>query len=316
MQAERPLVSVVTPSYNQAQYLEDTMRSILDQSYENIEYLVLDGGSSDGSVGIIKQYAHRLAYWVSEPDGGQAEAINRGWRRAKGDILAYLNADDLYCPGAIASAVNCFQRHPDVSIVYGCCYSLLPDGSRYLYCPQEFSLEALVMDNFIPQPAVFLRRSVLEAVGFLDPSLQHGMDYDLWLRAALRGMSFQRLAAPALASFRIWPGSKTSNDPEGRMAERRLLLDRVYAHNAAPPSLSSVRGYALAKAYLSVAYGVSLSGETGSGWHYLGQAVRHAPSIMWNPQFLRLTLAMLLGQWGSRFARRATWAVLRQFGGR
>ncbi len=108
----KPLVSIITPSYNQVQYLEDTIQSVIQQDYPNIEYIVVDGGSTDGSLEVIERYKNKLAWWVSEPDQGQADAINKGFRKASGEIIAWLNSDDLYLPGAISSAVELFQENP------------------------------------------------------------------------------------------------------------------------------------------------------------------------------------------------------------
>lgn len=114
----QPLVSIVTPSYNQARYLETTLRSVLDQNYPAIEYLVADGGSTDGSVEVLQRYTDRLAWWVSEPDRGQTDALNKGFARARGEILAWLNSDDTYEPGAIAAAVAYLTAHPEIGMVY------------------------------------------------------------------------------------------------------------------------------------------------------------------------------------------------------
>src|SRR5512139_1414374 len=119
MSTSLPLVSIITPSYNQARFLETTIRSVLDQDYPNLEYLIVDGGSTDGSREIIQRYSDRLAWWVSERDQGQTDAINKGFARARGEILAWLNSDDTYLPGAIQGAVDFLQDHPGVGMVYG-----------------------------------------------------------------------------------------------------------------------------------------------------------------------------------------------------
>lgn len=182
-QADTPLVSVVTPSFNQAEYLETTIRSVLGQDYPNIEYLVIDGGSSDGSLAIIERYAERLAYWTSEPDAGQAQAINKGLRRAKGELVAWLNSDDIYLPGAIAEAVQVADQHPEAGMVYA--DGMMVDSQLRLLDPHRYrtltSLDLLSFEVLL-QPTVFMRRQALEAVGLLDESYHLILDHELWLR--------------------------------------------------------------------------------------------------------------------------------------
>ncbi len=125
-----PRVSIVTPSFNQAAFLEETIQSVLSQDYPNLEYIIIDGGSTDGSVEIIKKYADKLAYWVSEKDTGQADAINKGLIRVTGEIVAWLNSDDIYLPGTIRAAVEALQAHPDCGLVYGDVLSVDAKGSR------------------------------------------------------------------------------------------------------------------------------------------------------------------------------------------
>ncbi len=182
------LVSIVTPSYNQAAYLEETIRSVLEQSHRELEYMVVDGGSNDGSVDIIKRYAGRLAWWVSEKDSGQAEAINKGMKRARGEIVAWLNSDDTYLPGAVGSAVQAFASHPDAVMVYADMRAVNGEGEtinilRY----RQLSLEDLLCFQIIGQPAVFMRRSAFESSGGLDPAYHFMLDHQLWIKLAQRG---------------------------------------------------------------------------------------------------------------------------------
>jgi hypothetical protein len=182
------LVSIVTPSFNQAAYLEQTMRSVLDQGHHELEYIVVDGGSTDGSVDIIKHYAGRLAWWVSERDSGQAEAINKGMKRARGEIVAWLNSDDVYMPGAIEAAVKAFASRPEAVLVYG--NMLAVDGQGHttnVLSYRQLSLEDLLCFEIIGQPAVFMRRDAFEAARGLDTSLHFMLDHQLWIKLAQQG---------------------------------------------------------------------------------------------------------------------------------
>ena len=179
------LVSIITPSYNQAQYLEQTLRSVLEQDYPRIEYIVIDGASTDGSVDIIEKYGDRLAFWVSEKDTGQAEAINKGLARAAGEIVAWLNSDDFYFPGAVAAAVKAFESHPEAGLVYGDTVAVDEKGDAIHYPKYaQWNLEDLLTFNIIGQPAVFMRRDVLLKAGYLDPSFHFLLDHQLWIRMA------------------------------------------------------------------------------------------------------------------------------------
>lgn len=182
------LVSIVTPSFNQASYLELTLLSVLGQDYPHIEYLVIDGGSTDNSVDIIQEYAPRLAYWISEKDSGQAEAINKGMARAKGDIVAWINSDDYYLPGAVRAALRAFERHPDAALVYGDMLAVNERGqTTNTFRFQQLNLEDLLSFQIIGQPAVFMRRSAFEKAGGLDLSYHFLLDHHLWIRIAAQG---------------------------------------------------------------------------------------------------------------------------------
>jgi glycosyltransferase involved in cell wall biosynthesis len=181
-----PLVSIITPSRNQAPYLESTIQSVLAQDYPAVEYLIIDGGSKDGSVEIIKRYQKKLAYWVSETDQGQTDAINKGFARAKGEIFAWLNSDDLLLPGAIAQAVDYLISHPETGMVYGDADFINESGKVIGRFPARQTDYRRLKRGFvhIPQQSAFFRASLWKQVGPLDPSFYFAMDYDLWVRIA------------------------------------------------------------------------------------------------------------------------------------
>lgn len=217
MTSERlPRISVITPTYNQAPFIERTLRSILDQGYPDLELIVMDGGSTDGTVDILKRYGDRL-HWVSGRDAGQADAINKGIAKATGEVIAYLNSDDLYEPGALFAAGRHFAAHPECRWLTGLC-RIIDEEDREVRRPitawknfllRRFSYRILLVTNPISQPATFWRRRVMDEVGLFDATQHYVMDYDFWLRAG-------RTSPPAvlqqyLAAFRVYASSKTSS---------------------------------------------------------------------------------------------------------
>lgn len=181
---EPPRISIITPSYNQAEFLERTLRSVLDQGYPNLEYIVIDGGSTDGSVEVIRSYETRLAYWVSEPDRGQVDAINKGLRRATGEWIAWQNSDDIYYPGAFARVAAMVAAHPQLDLVLGD-INLIDARDRVIrdvrYVRPTYGAllaEGMVLAN----QAAFWRRSLHDSVGYLDESLHYCLDFDWFLR--------------------------------------------------------------------------------------------------------------------------------------
>jgi len=220
----QPLVSIITPSFNQAQFLEETIRSVLDQDYPCIEYILIDGGSADGSLEVIQRYAGRLARWVSEPDRGQTDAINKGFAWANGEILAWLNSDDTYLRGAVGEAVDYLVTHPEAGMVYGDANLIDKDGQVIGRFPAKQTDYRRLRRGYvhIPQQASFFRASLWKRVGPLDPTFFFAMDYDLWIRLA-------RLA-PLLYTPRLWANFRLHSGGKSVVADDRCWPEMLRVH--------------------------------------------------------------------------------------
>ena len=204
-----PLVSIVTPSYNQAEYLEETIQSVLSQTYPNIEYILVDGASSDGSLEIIEKYESKLARWISEKDKGQTDAINKGFALAKGEIIGWINSDDTLLTNAVEKAVTYLQAHPQVGLVYGDA-NYIDEKSHVIgkFPAAQTDLPRLRRGYVhIPQQASFFRKALWDQVGPLDDSFYFAMDYDLWTRLA--AVSKLKYIPDTWASFRLHADAKT-----------------------------------------------------------------------------------------------------------
>lgn len=231
-----PLISVVTPSYNQARFLEDTLRSVVSQNYPRTEHIVIDGGSTDGSVELIRRYAPHLHYWVSEKDRGQSHALNKGLALAHGDVLTWLNSDDTYLPDALATVGDLFARHPEVDLVYGDFVYTDVDGHplrrRHVFATMTY--ETLLYHDYLGQPAVFFRRSLFDKVGPVDESLHYCMDWDLFLR-------MWRVCRPlhvpvVLATYRLDQSAKSNaEDTTAALAAAHLVRQRHRNQRFATP---------------------------------------------------------------------------------
>lgn len=224
MSASSPLVSVVTPCFNAARFIEETIASVLAQDYPRIEHIVMDGGSTDGTVEILKRYEGRLK-WISQPDRGAADAINRGFALSHGEIFTYLNADDLWLPGAVSAAVRQFEG----DVIYGGAWWIDESGARIAPYPlRDFNPALLARECFICQPASFLRREAFEHAGGMDPSLGLTFDYELWMRLA-KTCRFQRIDA-LLALSRMHRENKSLGHRAAVFRETFRILRRHYGY--------------------------------------------------------------------------------------
>ncbi len=300
-----PRVSIVTPSYNQAQFIEETIRSVLLQGYPDLEYMIIDGGSTDGSVEIIRKYEPWLAYWVSEKDRGQADAINKGWSRATGRVIAWLNSDDYYLSGALAEAMSLWQQFPEASILYG-------DVVRVDYASREidrprrgpFSRDDTLhfwRYRNVQQPAAFFDAGLLGEVGYLDTTLHMIMDYDFVLRTSNRGKQIVHVDR-WFTCFRLHDSSKTMS-ANYRFAREFVRLARRYE----PLIRSEVGPGYIAKArrhYSDALVDTVLRGRPAdgrSGLHVMAVALYHDPSKLRVSWILRLLVKTFLGpKWTER----------------
>ena len=220
-----PLVSIITPSFNQAPFIEATIASVLEQDYPNIEYMIVDGGSTDGSVDIINRFEDQLAWWVSEKDKGQTEAINKGFARAKGEILAWLNSDDTYEPGAVREADEFLMDNPEVGLVYGDCNFIDENGNQFgRFNAAQTNYEKLRRGYVhIPQQAAFWRAAFWREVGPLDESFYFAMDYDLWVRLA-------KITRIQYLPGRNWANFRLHNDAKSIAADDRCWPEMMRVH--------------------------------------------------------------------------------------
>ena len=223
---QEPLVTIVTPSYNQGCFIRATIESVLSQDYPHVEYIIMDGGSTDETASVVKDYASRLTF-ISEKDRGQSHAINKGFRMAQGSILGWLNSDDLYLPGCIRTAVDAFQRNAAAGAVYGEGYLIDYSGNTSCRFPhtEAFNLWRLVyLSDYILQQSVYFRKDVLDDLGYLDEDLHYTMDWDLLIRI---GMKYQLEYVPEyMGCLREYPEAKSFSGGVARVREIRRMLQR------------------------------------------------------------------------------------------
>ena len=231
LKLNKPLVSVITPSWNSAHYIEQTILSVINQTYRNVEYIITDGGSSDGTLDIIRKYENSIDYWVSEMDGGMYHAINKGMQYASGEIVAYLNSDDLYYPDTLEKVVNFFADNLSAELVYGNLDFIDEEGNKlYTQIYPRFNLNLFISANcsMIGQPAAFWRSSLLKKTGMFNESLKMAADFEFFIRAGMFGRIMY--TPDVLAAFRTHKLSLTSTQSQRGKDEVRLIRKKYFAN--------------------------------------------------------------------------------------
>ncbi len=236
-----PKISIIIPTLNQAKFIEETIRSVLDQNYPNLELIVLDGGSTDGTLEILQKYDDSLT-WISEPDKGQVDAINKGLRMVTGDVVAFLNSDDLYTPTTLMTVGKYFSDHPQANIVTGKCINIDQNGVEtrsLIKFYKNFWLKlgidsCLTVMDYVSQPSTFWRTELIHSIGFFDEQFHNAMDYDYWLRVSQKYKL--KYIDQYLSKFRIYPSSITSSnsraqyDDELRVASWYCTPVQLFIH--------------------------------------------------------------------------------------
>lgn len=333
MQESKPLpkVSIVTPSLNQGKFIEENIKCIKNQNYPNIEHIIIDGGSKDETLSILKKYGKEVK-WVSEPDNGQSDALNKGFKMAGGEIIGWLNADDTYEPDAVRTAVDFFISHSEVEMIYGQCNFIDEKGEKTGEWVDKLDFDYhLLADkvlNFIPQPAVFFRKEVFDKVGFLDVNLKMAMDYDFWLRI---GKECKIVYIPKiLANFRVHQDAKSAKwfefwteilsivikhrglAPLHWYFKRYYKMAKSHGHNPLDayflleksiikrgdlhPDIPIIEKKGLSLAFIESAYNNYLLNKRNSGIKNLFSASRIDNSLLLSKEYFLLCIKLLLGR--------------------
>jgi glycosyltransferase involved in cell wall biosynthesis len=287
-------ISIVTPSYNQATFLPSTIRSIRDQNYPNMEYIIIDGGSHDGSVDIIRQYEKFLTYWVSEPDRGQSDAINKGWKRVTGDIVGYLNSDDLLLPGSLDRVSAFFEKNENIDFIYGNAIYINESGETIgRLHGYPFDLHLLLLRKItIPQPAMFFRKSILDDIGYLDENLHYSMDFDFWLRTA-KHHTLEHIPHD-LAAMRLHSEAKTITQQDHFYQDELKILAKFFSQPNLSEKIKKVEKMAFAQCYMRGADALFKKGQFTESRCLGIKGVRLSPGVLLEDRIAILCLSLLI----------------------
>jgi glycosyltransferase involved in cell wall biosynthesis len=284
-----PRISIVTPSFNQSRFIEETMRSVLLQGYPDLEYIIIDGGSADGSIDVINKYGPWLSYWISEPDRGQSQALNKGFQKASGEIVAWINSDDFYLPGALCKATCWLSQEAGIYFIYGDCKVVDDNGKGINFYKGKFYFDQdfrAYWNHYVPQPSAFFLHKILDEVGDLNEALNFVMDYDFWVRTSQRHLLYY--TGEILAGFRLHSTSKSVAskrrfDPELDTAVRKYW--------GRPFSLSYLRYFLKRNRHHSgvlrwYAYEALENGDFKKCSKLISRAILKDPFFFFNKKFL------------------------------
>jgi glycosyltransferase involved in cell wall biosynthesis len=292
-----PSISVVVPSYQQGAFLEETIRSVLLQGYPNLELLLMDGGSSDETIEIIRRYEKWIAAWVSERDGGQSAAINKGWRRSRGELLTWLNSDDLLRPGWAQATAQAMLDAADVDLVY--CDVQVIDGESlplWLFSGVPVSIERFVIywKGAFAQQGFLMRRRVLDACGPVDEQLHFAMDAEYWLRLLMSGRRFLHVGE-TLAAFRLHESAKTATRHSVQMADMIGIITKF--RETAPPEMANLAERARKRLHWNAAHTAYNAGVYPDARRH---ALQHLADEEWREALPRVTGMVGLSLLGDR----------------
>lgn len=290
-----PLVSIITPTFNQAGFLRATIESVLEQDYPHVEHLVIDDGSTDHTQAVLESFGTRLRWW-SRPNRGQTPTINEGFEACRGDVVTWLNSDDTLLPGAVSWAVSALARHAEAGVVFGDTLFTRSDGSPlHRSTARPFDYETFVVEchNPIPQCSSFIRRSLLEETGPLDPAYYYFMDWDFWLRA---GLTRPILYEPALLStYRLHPQSKTVAQTRRSAPELEYMYLKYFKGDQVPLGIRRRQREALANMYFTSAGYFIRGGDRKSGRKMAWRAVRSDPPGLFRSRQVRRFVFCMIG---------------------
>jgi len=300
----QPLVSIVTPSLNQGKFIEDCILSVHHQNYPNIEHIIIDGGSTDETHEVIHKYEKYIAYWVSEKDQGSSDGINKGWSRAKGDFIWFLNSDDLLAsPDAISKLVGYLETHPEVGFVYGDMYWIDKAGGfiSHKVFPDYDLMQLVLFEGQYPCPGCLMRREILNSVGYFDTQFRSADDLDYLIRIALRHKIGH--LKQFTGCFRIHPMASTQARLELNAIETIRVYDKLLQSADCPAELLQREDEIWGKAHRCAASGFFNSGHSRQTRYHILQAIKKTPKRIKNLRVLAILMMSMLGDKGMNYAR-------------